>query len=50
MSSLSAELIKHREEAADSKHPLMLFWSESLSVSIPLLCGLWLLQGPHERV
>lgn len=49
MSLLSAEFIKLWEEAADCKHPLLLFWSEFLSVSVPLLCGVWLLEGPQVR-
>lgn len=38
------------EEATDCKHPLLLFWPESLSVDVPLLWGVWLLQGPQERI
>lgn len=49
MSLLSAELIKLREEAADCKHLLLLFWSEFRSVSVPLLRGVWLLEGPQAR-
>lgn len=50
MNSLSAELIKDEVEATGCKCPLLLFCSESLSVTVPLLLGLWLLEGPQERI